>query len=93
VESRSRPGDRLTEEWRFNVLNHVLVPLHEVVPDDQVTPLLKQYGITKEQLPKIRHSDPAVKVIGAKPGQVVRIIRKSPTAGHAVAYRLVVEAI
>jgi DNA-directed RNA polymerase subunit H len=47
----------------------------------------------REQLPKIRDSDPAAKVVGAKAGSIVRITRRSPTAGVAVAYRLVVEAI
>lgn len=78
---------------RFNVLNHVNVPLHEVLTDAEVKTLLKQYGIVKEQLPKIRTSDPAVKVVAAAPGSIVRITRRSPTAGVAVAYRLVVEAI
>ena len=55
--------------------------------------ILKQYGIVKEQLPKVRSSDPAVKVINGQPGQVVKVIRRSPTAGTATAYRLIVEAI
>ena len=83
----------LTDEVRFNVLNHVNVPLHVILPDDEVKALLKQYGIVKEQLPKIRSSDPAVRVINGQPGQVVRITRRSPTAGTATAFRLVVEAL
>ncbi len=81
------------EDLRFNVLNHEIVPLHEILPEDEVAPLLETYDIVKEQLPKIKSSDPAVKVVGAKPGQVVRITRASPTAGRFTAYRLVVEAI
>jgi DNA-directed RNA polymerase subunit H len=83
----------LTDEVRFNVLNHVNVPLHVILPDDEVKALLKQFGIVREQLPKVRSSDPAVKVINGTPGQVVKITRRSPTAGTATAYRLIVEAI
>lgn len=80
------------EDLRFNTLNHELVPFHEVVDENDVAPLLQQYGIVKEQLPKIRDDDPAARVIEAKPGQVVRITRESPTAGRHTAYRLVVAA-
>jgi len=37
-------------------------------------------------------NDPAVISARAKPGQIVKIIRKSPTAKYATAYRLVVES-
>ena len=83
----------MSEEVRFNVLNHVNVPLHALLSEDESKALLKQYGIVREQLPKVRSSDPAVKVIGGQPGQIVRIIRRSPTAGTATAYRLIIEAI
>ncbi len=98
AESRSGAGELVSDvptndAKRFNVLNHVNVPKHELLADDEVVSLLKQYAIVKEQLPKIKDSDPAVKVIAGKPGQVVRVTRRSPTAGTAVAYRLVIEAI
>ncbi len=87
-------GDALTDDdLRFNVLNHEMVPLHETVTDEEVEAVLKQYGIVKEQLPKIKDDDPACRVVGAKAGSVVKITRNSPTAGHAVIYRLVVEAL
>ena len=45
-----------------------------------------------ENLPRILSTDPASVSIGAKPGQVIKILRKSPTAKYTVAYRLVVES-
>ncbi len=83
----------MSEEKRFNPLNHALVPLHEVVPDEEVPAVLEQFNILKEQLPKIRSTDPAVQVIKAEPGQLVRVTRNSPTAGKHVAYRLVVQGL
>jgi DNA-directed RNA polymerase subunit H len=53
--------------------------------------LLKAYDITKEKLPLIRVADPIVKAIGAKPGQVLKIVRKDSPAGEGIVYRLVVK--
>ena len=43
------------------------------------------------QFPYILTTDPVAKEIGAKPGDFVRITRKSETAGSSVYYRYVVE--
>ena len=83
----------MSDEVRFNVLNHVNVPLHEVLSDDEAGELMAKYGIVREQLPKIKNTDPAAKVVSAKPGNILRITRRSLTAGVATAYRLVIEAI
>jgi DNA-directed RNA polymerase subunit H len=42
-------------------------------------------------MPQIKANDPAVKAIGARPGDLLKIIRKSATAGEHIAYRYVVE--
>ena len=75
---------------RLNVLDHVMVPDHQIMTEDELAGLLSLYKITSEQLPRIYHDDPAVKTIGAKPGDVIRIIRTSHTAGRAESYRLVI---
>lgn len=75
----------------FNVLNHELVPIHELLTDDQVRDLYGHYNIMPEQLPKILASDPAAQAVGAKNGNVVRIRRKSKTAGEAIAFRYVID--
>jgi DNA-directed RNA polymerase subunit H len=68
-----------------------MVPDHKIMNDEEVRDLLAMYKITSEQLPKIYHDDPSVKTIGAKPGDVIRIIRTSHTAGRAESYRLVIK--
>ena len=75
---------------KLNVLEHVMVPDHQIMREDEVSELLTRYNITTEQLPKIYHDDPAVKTIGAEADDVIRIIRTSHTAGRAEAYRLVI---
>ena len=79
------------EKQEFNVLNHELVPIHELLTDDEQRSLFSTYNINPEQLPKILASDPGALAIGAKANQVVRIRRKSRTAGESIAYRLVIE--
>jgi len=74
----------------FDIFEHALVPKHEILTEEEKQ-LLSQYRIQPYQLPQIKASDPSVKVIGAKPGDILRIIRKSSTAGEHIAYRYVVE--
>lgn len=75
----------------FNVLDHEMVPEHNIMNEEEVRTLLETYRITLEQLPKIFHDDPAVRAIKAKPGNVIKIIRSSHTAGRAESYRLVIK--
>ena len=75
----------------FNLFDHELVPKHEILSPDEREKLLGEYKVEPYQLPRIRTSDPAVKAIGARAGDIVRIIRKSDTAGKYLAYRYVVE--
>ena len=68
-----------------------LVPEFELVPDDAVEKILKKYHCTLDQLPRILVTDPVAVFLKAKPGQVIKFIRKSEVAGETIYYRLVVE--
>ncbi|MCE8423556.1 MAG: DNA-directed RNA polymerase subunit H [Candidatus Methanoperedens sp.] len=74
----------------FKPLDHVMVPRHEIIDEAEINKILAEYEIVKEQMPKIRVSDPVALEIKARVGDVVRIIRKSQTADKAVFYRLVI---
>lgn len=72
------------------MLEHELVPLHFVLSQEEKKRVLSQFKITKEnQLPTIYKSDPVVQMLEAKPGDLIKIIRKSSTAKETVYYRLV----
>ena len=75
----------------FDIFEHALVPKHEILPVTERDRLLAQFKVKPYQMPQITSTDPAVKAIGAKPGDVLKIIRKSSTAGEHIAYRYVVE--
>jgi len=80
------------EKQEFDIMNHDLVPLHVIISDEEKKELFEKYNITQDQLPKILNTDPVSIFIGAQPGQILKIVRKSRTAKEAVAYRLVVES-
>ena len=83
---------KIPEKKQLNIMHHKLVPIHEIISEKEQKELMEKYKITPDQLPKILNTDPVSVFIGAKPGQIVKIIRKSHTAREAVAYRLVVES-
>ena len=75
----------------FDIFEHALVPFHEILTEKEKNALLAQFKVKPYQMPQIKSGDPAVKAIGAKPGDVLKITRKSTTAGEHVTYRYVVE--
>lgn len=74
-----------------DILKHELVPDHVVLKKNQITKMLKEIDVHPEQLPKIKLDDPVVKSIDAKVGDIIKITRKSQTAGKFITYRLVLE--
>ncbi|MBO3762834.1 MAG: DNA-directed RNA polymerase subunit H [Thermoproteota archaeon] len=80
----------LKDNLGFNPLSHELSPKYEILSEEERISLLKTYRIKPSNLPKILDSDPAVKALGAKPGDIIKIIRKSDLAGESVYYRLVI---
>ncbi len=51
---------------------------------------MKKLGIKPEDLPWIRASDPVVKAIGGKPGDIIKITRNSKLTGTSIALRYVI---
>jgi DNA-directed RNA polymerase subunit H len=77
------------DSFQMNPLDHYLVPKHEIIPKDQHELLMKDLYVTqKSQFPLIRyHDDPITRVIGAIPGDIIKITRPSPSAGEYIVYR------
>lgn len=74
----------------FKIFDHDFVSKHELLTSDEREQILDQYKMQPYQLPRIRASDPAVIAVGGNPGDIVKVIRNSATAGKYVAYRYVV---
>ena len=76
---------------KIDILKNKYVPKHIILSKEEVNELLKKYHAKLEQLPKIKVTDPVIRAIGAKPSDVVKMIRESESAGVTEYYRMVVE--
>ncbi len=71
--------------------NHVLVPKHEKASEKEKNEILEKYNISLKQLPRISIKDPAIAHLDVEAGDVIKITRKSPTAGTSIFYRVVLD--
>ncbi|MCE4604809.1 MAG: DNA-directed RNA polymerase subunit H [Aeropyrum sp.] len=83
MSSRKRKSEKI-------ILEHEYVPEHRILGIDEAVEVLRSLGIKPWQLPKISVNDPVARILGAKPGDIIEIKRRSPTAGTSKYYRFVV---
>ncbi len=81
----------VTKKNQILVPDHVYVPKHEIISIKEAKAVLKKYNCKPTELPLIFVTDPAILGLGVKPGDMIKISRKSPTAGESLYYRYVVE--
>ena len=80
---------------KIDIQNHNLVPKHEVISESEKELLQKNSDFNINDLPKIKITDSVVKELSKESdisvGDVLRITRKSKTAGEFISYRIVIE--
>ncbi|PWL09057.1 DNA-directed RNA polymerase subunit H [Methanosphaera cuniculi] len=76
---------------KVDILKHNLVPEHTILTPEEADAVLEELDVRIDQIPKILPTDPVVKAIDAKLGDVLKITRKSMTAGVFTSYRVVRE--
>ena len=72
------------------IMQHNLVPFHEVIAKDKVEEVLAKYSVEINKLPAIASDDPIIKEIKAERGDLIKITRNSLVAGQSVYFRIVV---
>ena len=73
------------------VPDHVYVPKHEIITKKEAEEVLQKFNCNATELPLIFVNDPAILGLGVKPGDMIKITRKSGTSGESLYYRYVVE--
>jgi DNA-directed RNA polymerase subunit H (RpoH/RPB5) len=68
---------------------HVLVPPHRKLTAEEGKEVMERFHVTtKSQLPLIKHHDIQSRILGLVPGDIVEVLRPSPTAGVLPVYRI-----
>lgn len=63
---------------KIDITEHILVPTHIICSEEEKKLVIQQYNLkTNSQYPTILITDSVVKYLGAKRGQLIKIIRKS----------------
>jgi DNA-directed RNA polymerase subunit H len=76
----------LTKKKKIDVLLHKFVPQHLLLTKEETLNLLEKYKIDVTDLPQLFEKDPVAIAIGAKEGDIVKIIRDSHTTVKSVEY-------
>jgi DNA-directed RNA polymerase I, II, and III subunit RPABC1 len=76
-------------ELQYNISKHMLVPKHELLTNDaEIEEIVNVHMLkSRHQMPIILKTDPMARYLYARPGDLVRITRHSPTSGEHVIYR------
>ncbi|MFZ0326912.1 MAG: DNA-directed RNA polymerase subunit H [Nitrososphaeraceae archaeon] len=80
-----------SEKKVITITDHVYQPKHEILPKELAEEVLRKFNAKPSQLPYITTTDKGIEDLEVRPGDIIKITRKSPTAGESVYYRYVVE--
>jgi DNA-directed RNA polymerase subunit H len=74
----------------FDIFKHKLVSPAEILSEEERERIIEFYHAEPHQFPWIKASDPVSIILGAKPGDILKMSGHSETAGTHVSYRYVV---
>ena len=77
----------------MDITEHELVPPHIMLSEQEKQEVLRRFCTSESKIPKLLQTDPVAKFYNMQPGQMVKIIRKSPTRDSAEYYRVVVQNV
>lgn len=75
------------ERLQYNILEHTLVPHHEIIIKDERKDFIEKYGTN---IPEISRFDPVAVIIGMRPNDICKIKRPSKNSIESNYYRICV---
>jgi DNA-directed RNA polymerase subunit H (RpoH/RPB5) len=97
IDKEEREGDTITLYQLipptlpvFDIFDHKLVPKAELASGEEKEKLVEAYHAQPYQFPWIQVTDPVSIILGAEPGDIIKITAESETAGISESYRYVV---
>ncbi len=79
------------EKKDIKIVDHIYQPTHKILSKEDAELVFKKFNSKPSQLPYIMSSDKGIQGLDAQPSDIIKITRKSSTAGESVYYRYVVE--
>ena len=79
----------LYKDLIINITKHVYQPKFKPLSEADMNIILETYQCNKNQFPKMLVTDPVARYYGMKSGNMIKIIRNSPSAAQAISYRLI----
>ncbi|HOP08782.1 MAG TPA: DNA-directed RNA polymerase subunit RpoH/Rpb5 C-terminal domain-containing protein [Candidatus Methanofastidiosa archaeon] len=84
------------EMSKIDITENDLVPEHIPLSEEEEEEFLVKYGITRNNLPLIKSSDPIIKALEERDnvslkGKIIKIIRHNSPAGEGIYYRYVID--
>jgi DNA-directed RNA polymerase subunit H (RpoH/RPB5) len=81
------------EQLMFNPTRHYRVPKHELLSPEEAVQWLVTTKLKRSQMPRILSNDTQVIYLDARPNDIIRVIRPSPTIGTFVHHTVVVRSM
>lgn len=76
------------DELLTNKIDHIFVPKHIILTAEQQEQIRKEYEFKRNEISKIKQSDPIARYYNLKVGQIIMIERPSITSGISINYRI-----
>ena len=80
------------DDLKINIVDHILVPKHTVLTQEESKLVLQNYNAKKKDMPLILSNDAIARYYNMKPDDICKIERPSIMTCEAPFYRIVVKA-